>query len=56
MGQDQAGMFEPKLTPKQQVKLQWPGPPALLPGTVATTALLQTLELLKQLKGRQLRL
>ena len=55
MGQDQAGMFEPKLTPKQQVKIQWPSPPTLLPGTVATTALLQTLQLLKQFQSRQLR-
>jgi hypothetical protein len=50
MGQNQAGMFDPQLTPKQQVKIQWSGPPALLFLTIAAAALLPALQLLKQLE------
>ena len=48
-------MFEPQLTPKQQVKIQWARPPALLPLPIATAAPFQLLEVLQQLKRRQLR-
>ena len=50
MGQDQAGMFEPQLTPKQQVKIQWPWAPALLSLPIAAATLFQSLEVLQQLK------
>ena len=48
-------MFEPQLTPKQQVKIQWARPPALLPLPIAAAALFQSLEVLQQLQRRQLR-
>ena len=48
-------MLEPQLTPKQQVKIQWARPPALLPLSIAAAALFQSLEVLQQLQRRQLR-
>ena len=55
MGQHQAGMLEPELSPEQQVKIKGAGPPALLALAIASAALFQALQLLKQLQCRQLR-
>jgi hypothetical protein len=43
-------MFEPQLTPKQQVKIKWAGPPALLSLPIAAAAVFQTLEVIQQLQ------
>ena len=55
MGQNQAGMLDPHLTPKQQVEIQWSGSPALLSLTIAAAALLPALQLLQQLERRRFR-
>ena len=55
MGQHQTGMFEPQLTPKQQIQIQAARSPALLQRAIATAAQLQTLQGVQQLKRRCLR-
>ena len=55
MGQDQAGMFEPQLPPKQQVEVKWAWPPALLSLPIAAAAQFQSLEVFQQLQCCQLR-
>ena len=55
MGQDQAGVFEPQLTPKQQVQIQDSWPPALLSLAIAAAAPFQLVQMLQQLQRRQLR-
>ena len=50
MGQDQAGMFEPQLPPKQKVEVKWAWPPALLSLPITAAAQFQSLEVFQQLQ------
>ena len=54
MGQDQAGMVEPHLSPKQEIEIQGARSPVLLASTVAAAVLFQPLQVLQQLQRRLL--